>query len=118
MPWNPTDERNPDSPHLGFYAVKMVKGGVECAAEIGCTDGVWWAKINSKPHGEPSPEPQMATGVQFVWLRARPVTDGEHQFLLARHEWHQQHKPSSPFADPSKRVNLRLEDVIVAPRAR
>ena len=118
MPWNPTDERNPDSPQPGFYAVKMVKGGVECAAEIGCTDGVWWAKINNNPHGEPSPEPQMATGVQFVWLRARHVTDGEYQFLLARHEWHAQHKPGSPFAEPSKRVDLRFEDVIVAPRAR
>jgi hypothetical protein len=118
MPWNRTDERNPQSPQPGYYAVKMVKGGVECAAQIGCTDGVWWAKINDKPHGEPSADPQLANGVQFVWLRARPVTENEHRFLLARYEWNVQHKPGSPFADPGKRVNLRVEDVIVAPRAR
>jgi hypothetical protein len=111
MPWDRSDQRNPDAPECGFYAIKLVKKGVECAARIQGPPthfNLWFAEVNGDLYGSPHDDPQLADGVQTVWLRGKRITEAEYDYLLERYRHFKQHDPSDPRGDPFKPVNRRL----------
>jgi hypothetical protein len=110
MAWARGDQRNPDSPEPGYYAVRMVKRGVEVGAVIKGPPEyeLWGALINGEVRGEIHADPQLASGVQYVWLTGRKIDRGEYDFLIARCQYYKQHDPFDPRGDPNKPVNRRL----------
>ena len=108
MAWNCEDQRNPDFPESGFYALRLVKKGPEVGATIACIAGLWMGKINDGEISEPKEDPQLSETVQKVWLFGRKIDAAEYDFLLARYHHYLAHEPSHPFANPDKPINRRL----------
>jgi len=107
MAWVRGEQRDPDKPEPGFYAVKLVKGGPEVGALIDKVGGFWLAKIEEDWVGEPTDDPQLADGVQQIWLFGRRITAQEHDFMLARAAYARHHDPQSPWANPRKPLDLK-----------
>lgn len=107
----PQDRPDADSPVPGYYAVRLVRGGVECAAQIiQYDDGHIAGLIN----GEPVMDGAVDTGrtfpdkLQNIWLFGRPIEKYEYDYLLERLFHYRKTDPSDPRADPTKKVNRRL----------
>lgn len=109
MAWNREDQRNPDAPEPGFYALRLVKKGPEVGAEIifDPFTATWSVDINGETH-PPSIDPQLNDQLQQVWLFGRRIDQQEYDFLLARYKHYLAHDPSHPFANPDKAVDRRL----------
>lgn len=112
MVWIKGEKRDVDHPEPGFYALRLVRKGPEVASTIECVDGVWRATINGEPDGEDNIDPQIASGVQRVWLWGRYIPESEYRYLLARHRHAVEHDPTSPYANPEKPIDLRAIPVI------
>jgi hypothetical protein len=104
-----TDRVYADKP--GFYAVRMARGAVEVACKVShgptCDPETgepldrswhWTIEINGKvAHSGP--------GVWERLLVGRPIDEAEYRFLLADRQWASEFAPSSPEANPSRRVD-------------
>jgi len=108
------EQRDPGEPEEGYYAIKLVKGGPEVAAEIcaGQAVGVplvtiWFAKIDGEISGTFHPDPQLIDSVQQIWLFGRKITEQEYDFMLARARHAKLHDPQSPWANPRKPLDLK-----------
>ena len=110
MPWHKED-RSPDRPVPGYFAVKLVKGGVECAAQvIEHEDGTISGLINGEPvaDGEEDKTKTFPDKLQNIWLFGRVIDKDEYEYLLARLQHYRRHDPLDPRARPHERVNRRL----------
>lgn len=113
MAWVRGEQRDPDHPESGCYAVKLVKGGPEVAAKIWHDkrpeEGVdiWWATTDGGQSAETHSDPQLNETVQQIWLFGRKIDDLEYDFMLARAAHARQHEPNSPWANPRKPMDLR-----------
>jgi hypothetical protein len=110
MPWQ-RDKQSADCPVPGFFAVKLTRGGVECAAQIiQHEDGHWSGLIN----GDLVTDNEVDTGrtfpdkLQNIWLFGRKIGKPEYDYLLARYLHYQKNDPSDPRARPGEKVNRRL----------
>ena len=115
MVWVRGEQRDPDKPEEGYYALKLVKGGPEVAACIlrVPSEAVehslyeWGARADDEPLGISHLDPQLANGVQQVWLFGRRISQQEHDFMLARARHAKLHDPQSPWANPRKPLDLK-----------
>lgn len=107
MAWTRGEQRNPASPEPGFYALKLVKKGVEVGARILYSEGLWEARINGNLVGELGEDPELLSEVQKIWLFGRKIDVAEYAFLLARYTHAKAHTPGHPFANPDKPVSRR-----------
>lgn len=102
--------RNPADPEPGFYAVRLVKKGIEVAAKIevdGGGDCIWAVQINGVGAGVTN-DPALCDPLQQVWLFGRKIDEVEYNYLLARYQHYKAHEPDSPYANPEKPVDRRL----------
>lgn len=103
-------------PAPGFYAVKLVKGGVEVGARIthGPTadpdtgellDRSWHyaAEINGVP--DPNPRPEPTERVWRVHEFSRRISEAEYRWLIADRAWCKRFAPSLPEANPYQPIN-------------
>ena len=115
MTWVRGEQRDPDKPEEGYYALKLVKGGPEVAACIFRVPATgpehalyaWHAMADDEQLGITHEDPQLADGVQQVWLFGRRVSQQEYDFMLARARHAKLHDPQSPWANPRKPLDLK-----------
>lgn len=109
--------RNAGRPEPGFFALRLVKGGVEVAARItyGPTrdpdtgdaldrSHYYAAEIDGQP--DPSPAPSPSDRVFRVWHYGRRIAESEFRYLTERGRWAREHAPAAPEANPRARVDL------------
>ena len=105
------DGRSPDSPVPGLYAVRLTRGGVECAARIiQDDDGNLSGLINGEfvRDGEADGNQTFPDKLQNIWLWGRKIDQSEYDYLLARYRHYRANDPSDPRARPNDKVNRRL----------
>lgn len=112
MAWIRGEQRDPDKPEPGFYALKLVKKGPEVAARIFKMEALfgqylWGAMIDGEFVGDYVEDPQLQQGVQQIWLFGRKIGLQEYEFMLARAAHAKQHEPNSPWANPRRPIDLR-----------
>lgn len=110
MAWH-RDGQSPDSPVPGFYAVRLTRGGVECAAQvIQDDDGHWSGLINGDAvqDGEEDANRTFPDRLLNISLFGRRIDKGEYDYLLARYFHYRKNDPADPRARPKERVNRRL----------
>lgn len=103
-------------PSPGFYALRLVRGGIEVAARITCgpsadpdtgelLDRSWHfaAEINGEPDRDPRPEPN-----ERVWMvheRGRRIGEAEYRWLLDDRAWAARFRPSLPESRPNAPID-------------
>jgi hypothetical protein len=105
------DGQSPDSPVPGFFAVRLTRGGVECAAQIIMDDeGNLSGLINGEivRDGEVDANLTFPDKLQNIWLWGRKIDKGEYDYLLARYHHYRINDPADPRARPKEKVNRRL----------
>jgi hypothetical protein len=107
----PFDRPNADTPMPGYYAVRLCRGGVECAAQIILhEDGSLSGLINGEavsPYDTDEGR-TFPNKLQNIWLFGRPIEKHEYDYLLARLIHYQRTDPNSPLANPLRKINRRL----------
>jgi len=109
MAWVRGEQRDPDKPEPGYYAVKLVKNGPEVAAKIWrghLTEG-WWATDNDGQSAEIHSDPQLNETLQRIWLFGRKISEEEYSFMIARADHAKRFFPNSPWANPMKPLDLK-----------
>lgn len=104
-------------PQPGYFAVRLVRGGVEVAAQIlygpsrdpvtnQPLDRSWHYSVtlDGVPDADPRPEPNDL--VTMVWIYGRRIERAEYEFLLADRAWARRHRPDSPEAKPREAVDF------------
>lgn len=109
------DQRNPSYPEAGLFALRLVKRGVEVAAEISLENEALVSRVNGEPY-DPPPSTMAANGVQAIWLFGRRIERDEWEYLVARYRYAKEHDPESVFANPYRSVDLKTMAPIVARR--
>lgn len=108
--------RQVGQPSPGFYAVRLVRGGIEVAARITCgpssdpdtgelLDRSWHfaAELNGEPDRDPRPEPN-----ERVWMvaeRGRRIGEAEYRYLLADRAWAARFRPSLPESQTNRPID-------------
>ena len=96
----------------GFYAVRMAKGAVEIACEVGYgptvdpatgepLDRSWYWTVAFDGEVPPS---YSSPAVYPRLLIGRPIDRAEDEFIVADRAWARAHAPSSPEAQPRKSI--------------
>jgi hypothetical protein len=101
---------NPDTPIAGLYRLKLRSGAVWCAVRIWHGpphDPVtgeemdrshrWQATLNGRPFD-----------IERAWPRCadEPIDEAEHAYLIATERWAVENAPSSPQANPERRIDM------------
>lgn len=108
---HPRDKNDADRPVSGYFAVRLVRGGVECAAQvIEHNDGTWSGLINGEPvlDGDVDVGRTFPDRLQNIWLFGRKVDKTEYDYLLARYLYYKENDPTDPRGNPKLKVNRRL----------
>lgn len=100
----------------GLYAVRMRKGAVEVACKVAYGPArdpltselldrspMWSIWINKPDTEEPD---YCSPAVRPYMLIGRPLSEQDYRFLLADRQWASEFEPSSPEANPTRRVDL------------
>lgn len=97
-------------PTAGYYRMRLVRGGIFVAVRI-------W---HGPPH-DPVTGDEMDRGWRWqatcngkyidldrVWPKCgwEPIDEAEHDYLSRLQSWATKHAPSSPQADPTRRIDL------------
>lgn len=103
--------RRIDRPEVGFWVVRLVRGGPAIPARI------FWAQTTHEP-GNPEnvmDRPRFLAAeiggevaeVDDVWLRrGTPITEAEYRFRVADMRWAREHAPTEAVAKPRQRVDF------------
>jgi hypothetical protein len=116
-----------DRPVAGFYATRLVRGGIEVPVRIWfgapIVDGDeldrsprWCVELDGKTtKTERDPDTGYEARVPLdplhdgVWpfCARKPITESEFAFLTRRAAWAREHQPEHPAATPRERVDVR-----------
>lgn len=105
-------------PTVGFYRLRLVKGGPFVGARIlyGPTpdpddaDNVmdrsplWRGEVDGAL--EPNPSPQPTDAVWRIYERGERIDEATFRFLLAEADWCRSHRPDEPIADPRRPIDM------------
>lgn len=110
MAWARGEKRDPNTPEEGFFAVRLVKKGVECGAKLVLRGETWTAYVNEELTGTSNDNavPGVYGPIERVWLFGRRIDQAEYYFLIARYRHAKEHDPESVFANPDRPINFRL----------
>lgn len=100
-----------DEPRAGWYRRRLVKGGPWCPVRIWFGPSFdpatgewcdrshcWRATINGD---------QVPVETVWPWCAGEPITEPEHEYLVALHRHAVAHEPTLPEASPRAAVNIR-----------
>jgi hypothetical protein len=96
-------------PRPGWFRLRLVKGGVWCAARI------WLATDAADPlTGEALERPAVLLAevgdqpcdVDRVWLSGREISEAEYHYLRDAAAWDRANAPASPAANPREAISL------------
>lgn len=97
-----------DDPQPGWYQRRLVRGGVMVPARIFLD-----AEYDEETCELLAPE-ELACEIDgarvdahefWTWLAARPITEAEYNYMVARRNFASWHEPASPFANPKRPVD-------------
>lgn len=101
-------EAQPDDPQCGWYARRLVPGGVEVPCRI------FMEQPTDEESGDLIGDEVMLCEVDFdrkdpfeewSWLCGNPITEIEFDYLKALRRYCGEHAPNEPYADPRKPVD-------------
>lgn len=99
--------RSVDTPEPGYFAIKLVKGGVRVGARLTYENGLWVVSINGEPKGAPVSDPADNAAIWRVWHGGQFIAESEYTYLIERAAWAASHAPADPYANPSQPVDVR-----------
>lgn len=97
--------RQSDTPKVGHYLLKLIKGGPWVAAEITHDDEGWKCMIDGEWQG-PSRDPWLLSNMERIHWGGRETTPSEAAYRVAVSRYAKIYDPSSPIANPHKAINL------------
>jgi hypothetical protein len=69
---------------------------------------LWCGEINGEMDPNPTPDPSEM--VMRIWLGSERITEAEYRYMTETAKWDRAYAPSSPTANPTKRIDLRELD--------
>lgn len=104
------EQRRIDRPEVGFWLVRLVRGGPEVGA---CILRLQTVHEPGRPDNRMERSPFLAAFIngvpvdmEAVWLRrGRPITEAEHRYRVALTDWTIQNAPYEPAARPTEAID-------------
>lgn len=98
--------RQSDTPRVGWYLLKLVRGGPWVAAEIVRDDAeYWWVMIDGAWQG-PALDPWALPAMETVHWYGRETTAEDVQFRIGLARWAAIYRPDHAAANPRKAIDL------------
>jgi hypothetical protein len=101
---------HPDEPEVGWYKIRLVKGGPWVPARI-------WLEQNIDPaSGELVADEELRAELngnsadpydQWIWLSARPISEQEFLYMEDLRRWAAWHAPDEPAANPRTPIDFQ-----------
>lgn len=102
--------RQTDKPKTGFFKMRLAKGAPEVGALIfiPCPIDPFYGFPMDRPRHIEAMINGKPCDVDRVWLsKAERISQAEYEFLLADRAWASAYAPSTPEANPSKKLNIK-----------
>lgn len=94
-----------EPPKVGFYRIRLVRGGPFVPARIGKTGRLWWAEIDGVRQAEPHENPALALATK-IQLFGEPISPQVYNFMVASAAHARDHDPKAPAANPKTKIDL------------
>lgn len=109
----PDARRDVASIRVGYFRVRLVRGGFLVPARICRDERGWWGEINGLARGRPWSAPHEVPLIARIWEYGREIDEGEYNYLLAVVRWARENEPTHPILSPEKPIDPNLLPPVV-----
>lgn len=115
-----TEARDITRPEIGYWAVRLVRGGPAIGAAITCVQttsepGEFGNRMERSPFLIGMLGGKIVTPNEIWERRGKPITAAEYAYLIESQEWDTANAPDAPLANPHQPIDLNQQRAVYPP---